>query len=119
MFYKISLRKDPVFQKKSWLYVVPVVCVCGLLVVLVCLAHHEDVVTPSEGVGVDLDGVQVGVGVGALSLVGRAAIIVPDGEVLHTVRLLLKTLGLTTDALPSPVDPDVVSLNSEQKLKER
>ena len=59
---------------------------------------------------------QVGVGVGALSLVGGAAVIVPDGKVLHTVRLLLQTLGLTTDALPSPIDPDVVSLNSEQKL---
>ena len=94
----------------------PVVCVCGLLVVLVCLAHHEDVVTPSEGVGVDLDGVQVGVGVGALGLVGGAAVIVPDGEVLHTVWLLLQTLGLATDALPSSVNPDVVSLNSEQKL---
>ena len=51
-----------------------------------------------------------------LRLVGGAAVIVPDGEVLHTVWLLLQTLGLATDALPSSVNPDVVSLNSEQKL---
>ena len=44
----------------------PVVGVGGLLVVFVCLAHHEDVVSTSEGVGVHLDRVQVGVRVAAL-----------------------------------------------------
>ena len=32
----------------------PLVCLGGLLVVLVSLAHHQDVVTTAEGVGVDL-----------------------------------------------------------------
>jgi hypothetical protein len=40
----------------------------GLLVVLVGLAHDENVVPPPEGVGVHLHGVQVRVGVPALSL---------------------------------------------------
>jgi hypothetical protein len=39
-----------------------------LLVVLVGLAHDENVVAPPEGVGVHLDGVQVRVRVPALSL---------------------------------------------------
>ena len=39
-----------------------------LLVVLVCLAHDEDVVAPPEGVGVHLDRVQVGVRVSPLCL---------------------------------------------------
>ena len=42
--------------------------VCWLLVVLVCLAHDEDVVAPPEGVGVHLDRVQVGVRVSPLCL---------------------------------------------------
>ena len=44
----------------------PVVGVGGLLVVFVGLAHHEDVVSTSEGVGVHLHRVQVGVRVAAL-----------------------------------------------------
>merc|ERR1719242_2210275 len=44
----------------------PLVGVSWQLVVLVRLAQHQDVVAPPEGVRVDLDGVQVGVGVGAL-----------------------------------------------------
>ena len=59
--------------------IVPVVGVSGLLVVLVSLTHHQDVVPASEGVRVDLDRVEVGVGVGSLRLVGGAAVIVPDG----------------------------------------
>ena len=42
--------------------------VCWLLVVLVCLAHDEDVVSAPEGVGVHLDRVQVGVRVSPLCL---------------------------------------------------
>jgi len=48
----------------------PVVGVCGLLVVLVGFTHHHDVVSTSEWIRVDLDGVKVGVGVLSLSLVG-------------------------------------------------
>ena len=40
------------------------------VVPLVGLAHHHHVVPASEGVGVHLDGVEVGVGVLALRLIG-------------------------------------------------
>ena len=58
---------------------------------------------------------QVGVGVGALGLVGGAAVVVPDGQVLHAVRLLVQGLGLATDSLTCPINPDVVSLNSRNR----
>ena len=57
-----------------------VVGVGGLLVVLVCLTHHEDVIPSPEWVWVHLDRVQVGVGVRPLRLVGGATIVVPDGK---------------------------------------
>ena len=82
-----------------------------LLVVLVGLAQHQDVVAPPEGVRVDLDWVQVGVRVGALSLVGRAPVIVPDGQLINTIRFRVQGLGLVPDALPSPVNPDVAGLD--------
>lgn len=57
-----------------------VVGLCGLLVVLVGLAEDQLVVTQTEGVAVDGDGVEVHVRVGPLGLAGGAAIEVPDGE---------------------------------------
>ncbi len=42
--------------------------VCRLLVVLVSLAHDENVVAPPEGVGVHLHGVEVGVRIPSLCL---------------------------------------------------
>ena len=91
--------------------VLPPVGLCGELVVLVCLAQHQDVVASSEGVRVDLDRVEVGVGVGALCLVAGAPVIVPDGKILRTVRFGVQGLGLVPDTLPSPINPDVASLD--------
>ena len=54
---------------------------------------------------------QVGVRVGALSLVGRAPVIVPDGQIVNTIRSRVQGLGLVPDALASTVNPDVTSLN--------
>ena len=54
---------------------------------------------------------EVGVGVGALGLVAGAPVIVPDGKILHTVRLGVQGLGLVPDTLPSPINPDVASLD--------
>ena len=110
----------------------------GSLVVLVGLAHHHDVVSTSEGIRVDLAGVEVGVGVAALRLVGGAPVIVPDGQVLHAPRLLVQGLGLvpgmslllrTTglqicecisylivpDSLTSSIYPDVAGLHPVDK----
>merc|ERR1719412_1935741 len=89
----------------------PLVCLCGLLVVLVGLAHHQDVVAPPEGVGVDLDRVQVGVGVGALGLVAGAPVVVPDWKFFYTLRFGVQGLGLVPDTLPCPVNPDVACLD--------
>merc|ERR550517_2422075 len=89
----------------------PLVGVSWQLVVLVRLAQHQDVVAPPEGVRVDLDWVQVGVRVGALSLVGRAPVIVPDGQIVNTIRSRVQGLGLVPDALASTVNPDVTSLD--------
>ena len=54
---------------------------------------------------------QVGVGVGALSLVGRAPVIVPDGQIVNTIRFRVQGLGLVPDALPSAINPDVAGLD--------
>ena len=90
---------------------VPVVGVSGLFVVLECLAHHQDVVTPSEWIRIDLDRVEVRVRVAALCLVGGAAVIVPDGQVRHTLRLGVQSLGLGSQTLSSSINPDVASLD--------
>ena len=63
---------------------------CGGVVVLVSLTHHHHVVTATKGVGVHLDGVEVGVGVTALSLIGRAPVIIPDGKFRNTFRHRVK-----------------------------
>ena len=97
----------------------PLVGVSRLLVVLVRLAQHQDVVAPPEGVRVDLDWVQVGVGVGALSLVGRAPVIVPDGQIVNTIRFRVQGLCLVPDALASTVNPDVTSLDPTGKFSLR
>ena len=54
---------------------------------------------------------QVGVRVGALGLVGRAPVIVPDGQIVNTLRFGVQGLGLVPDALPSAVNPDVAGLD--------
>ena len=90
---------------------VPVVGVSGLFVVLEGLAHHQDVVAASEWIRIDLDRVEVSVRVAALCLVGGAAIIVPDGQVRHTLRLGVQSLGLGSQTLSSSINPDVASLN--------
>ena len=89
----------------------PLVGVSWQLVVLVGLAEDQDVVAPPEGIRVDLDGVEVSVGVGALGLVGGATVIVPDWQLLNTLGLGVKSLGLVPDPLSSAVNPDVAGLN--------
>ena len=66
---------------------------CGGVVVLVSLTHHHHVVAATEGVGVHLDGVEVGVGVAALRLIGRAPVIVPDGKFRNTLRHRVKSFS--------------------------
>merc|ERR1740128_242421 len=88
-----------------------VVGLCGLLVVLVSLAHHHDVLSSPEWIGVDLDGVQVGVAVLPLSLVGGATVIVPDGQLGHILGRVLKGLRLGAKSLSCSIDPDVQSLH--------
>ena len=46
-----------------------------------------------------------------LGLVGGAAVIVPDGQLLHILGLLVKSLGLAPEPLPSPVNPNVERLH--------
>ena len=62
---------------------------------------------------------QVSVGVRALSLVGRAPVIVPDGQIVNTLRLRVQGLGLVPDALASTVNPDVTSLDPTGKFSLR
>ena len=94
----------------------PSVGLCGQLVVLVGLAQNQDVVAASEGVGVDLDGVEVGVGVGPLRLVAGAPVIVPDWKIFHTLRFGFQGLGLVPDTLPRAINPNVAGLNSGKYL---
>ena len=94
----------------------PSVCLCRQFVVLVGLAQNQDVVAASEGVGVDLDGVEVGVGVGPLRLVAGAPVIVPDWKIFHTLRFGFQGLGLVPDTLPRAINPDVAGLNSGKYL---
>ena len=46
-----------------------------------------------------------------LGLVGGAAVIVPDGELLHVRGFLVQRLGLAPESLASPVNPDVERLH--------
>ena len=46
-----------------------------------------------------------------LGLVGGAAVIVPDGQLLHVRGFLVQRLGLAPESLASPVNPDVERLN--------
>ena len=82
-----------------------------MFVVLESLAHHQDVVAASEWIRIDLDRVKVSVRVAALCLVGGAAVIVPDGQVRHTLGLGVQSLGLGSQTLSSSVNPDVASLD--------
>ena len=49
-----------------------------------------------------------------LRLVGGAAVIVPDGQLLHVLGLLVESLCLAPESLPGPVNPDVESLHPAQ-----
>ena len=104
------------FYRKHLIARFSVVRLRRLLVVLVGLAHHQDVVAAPEGVGVDLDGVKVGVGVGPLRLVAGAPVIVPDWKIFHSLRFGVQSLGLVPDALPSSVNPDVAGLDPGKYL---
>jgi len=55
--------------------------------------------------------VQVDVRVRALSLVARAAIVVPHRKIFHLSRLRVQGLGLGPDALASTINPDVGGLH--------
>ena len=46
-----------------------------------------------------------------LGLVGGAAVIVPDGKLLHVRGFLVQGLGLAPKSLASPVNPDVEGLH--------
>ena len=46
-----------------------------------------------------------------LRLVGGAAVIVPDGQLLHIRGFLVQGLGLAPESLASPVNPDVERLH--------
>ena len=46
-----------------------------------------------------------------LRLVGGAAVIVPDGQLLHVRGFLVQGLGLAPESLASPVNPDVERLH--------
>ena len=70
--------------------------------------------TATEGIWVNLDRLKVGIRVGALRLVGGAAVVVPDGQLLHVLGLLVESLGLAPESLASPVNPDVESLHPAQ-----
>ena len=84
-----DLSKEETFKRKNLRRVslghdfvaeLPVVGLCGLLVVLVGLAEDNLVVSQPEGILVHGNGVQVDVGVGTLGLSGGGAIEVPDGK---------------------------------------
>merc|ERR1712165_512098 len=95
----------------------PLVGLSLLLVVLVGLAHHHDVLATPEGVRVEFDWVEVGIGVGSFSLVTRRSIVVPDWEVSDRVGVLLQGLGLRPQTLSSPINPDVQCLNPGALVK--
>ena len=46
-----------------------------------------------------------------LGLVGGAAVIVPDGQLLYVIGLHVESLGLAPEPLPSPVNPNVERLH--------
>ena len=84
---------------------------CGGVVVLVSLTHHHHVVAATEGVGIHLDGVEVGVGVAALRLIGRASIIIPDRKFINTFRRRVESFSFRSQPLAGTVNPNVQSLN--------
>ena len=51
-----------------------------------------------------------------LGLVGGAAVIVPDGQLLHVRGFLVQRLGLAPESLASPVNPDVERLHSTTSI---
>merc|ERR1719244_511438 len=88
----------------------PLVGICGLLVVFVSLTHYQNVVSKSEWVRVHLDRVQVGVGVTSLSLISGASIIIPDRQFCNIIGLLLQGLGLRSESFTSAINPDIKCL---------
>ena len=116
----LLLHPKPRFLLLGFLHHLPaqlaVVGPRGSLVVLVGLAHHHDVLSTSDGIRVDLAGVEVSVGVTALRLVGGAPVIVPDGKVGHRFWGLVQGLSLGPQPLPGTIHPDIESLNSDKTL---
>ena len=84
---------------------------CGGVVVLESLAHYHHVVAAAERVRVHLDGVEVGVGVAALRLIGRASIIIPDRKFINTFRRRVESFSFRSQTLAGTVNPNVQSLN--------
>ena len=84
----------------------------GLVLVVVGVAHHQDVVTLGEGAGLHLDGLQVGVRVLSVGLVAGAAIIVPHREILHLGWFGVQTLDLGSETFSCSINPDIGGADS-------
>ena len=95
----------------------PVVGLCGGVVVLVSLTHHHQVVAAAERVRVHLDGVEVGVRVGALRLISGAPVVVPYRQLGNILGLTLQSLSLGSEVLARPAHPDVEGLHTGALLQ--
>merc|ERR1719402_2155277 len=84
----------------------------GSLVMCVGLAQHQHVVPTSEGVRVDLDRVEISVGVFTYCLSAGTAVVIPHRHVLNLRGFAIQGLGFRPQSLPSSINPDIGSLNA-------
>ena len=95
----------------------PEICVSrdelGTLVVFPSphFTHDDDVVTASEGVSEHSDRLQDHLRLLSDGLVARGTIVVPVGEVLNLLDLIVEGASLGAEANARSIDPDVLGNN--------
>ena len=67
--------------------------------------------TATEGIWVNLDRLKVGIRVGALRLVGGAAVVVPDRQFGRVLGLCFKCFSFGPETFAGSVNPDVKGLH--------
>jgi hypothetical protein len=73
------------------------------------LAKNKDVLAAAERIGVEGNGLEVDLRVLARGLSRAGAIVIPDGQLIHALHLMVKGLGLAAEVHAGAADPHVLS----------